>query len=306
MKAIILAGGYATRLQPLTDDLSKCLLPVGGKPMVDWILERIREVEEIDEVHVVTNSRFAEDFERWAVFKEGVVVHDDGTRSNDDRLGAIGDVAFTLDEAGIVDDDVIVIAGDNLFDYDLPSYVDFWRSKGVASAVAVRDVGDVRLASHYGIVALDGDDRVIEFVEKPEEPTSTLAATATYIYHREHVPLVAQIPRRGQPARSVRAASSSGCARASRSMATRSLGSGSTSATRSSCSRPTTCSARPRACPSGTRTSSRSRQSSRRRDTPVTGAPVPSRQCSSTSCCRIGAPPAACPGAASAPAAATR
>ena len=199
MKAIILAGGYATRLQPLTDDLSKCLLPVGGKPMVDWILERIRDVEEIDEVHVVTNSRFAQDFEHWAMFKEGVIVHDDGTSSNEDRLGAIGDVAFTLDEAGIVDDDVIVIAGDNLFDYDLRSYVDFWRSKGVASAVAVRDVGDLRLASQYGIVALDGDDRVIEFVEKPEKPTSTLAATATYIYHREHVPLVARYLAEGNP-----------------------------------------------------------------------------------------------------------
>ena len=190
MKAIILAGGYATRLQPLTDDLSKCLLPVGGKPMVDWILERIREVEEIDEVHVVTNSRFARDFEHWAMFKAGVTVHDDGTSSNEDRLGAIGDVAFTLDRAGIVGDDVIVIAGDNLFDYDLQDYIDFWRSKGVASAVAVRDVGDLRLASQYGIVELDGDDRVVGFVEKPAEPTSTLAATATYIYHREHLPLV--------------------------------------------------------------------------------------------------------------------
>ena len=121
MKAIILAGGYATRLQPLTDDLSKCLLPVGGKPMVDWILDRVREAEEIDEVHVVTNSRFARDFEHWAMVKDGVTVHDDGTSSNDDRLGAIGDVAFTLERAGIVDDDVIVIAGDNLFDYDLQS-----------------------------------------------------------------------------------------------------------------------------------------------------------------------------------------
>ena len=199
MKAIILAGGYATRLQPLTDDLSKCLLPVGGKPVVDWILERIREVEEIDEVHVVTNSRFAQDFEHWAMFKDGVTVHDDRTTSNEDRLGAIGDVAFTLDQAGIVDDDVIVIAGDNLFDYDLQDYVDFWRSKGVASAVAVRDVGDLRLASQYGIVALDGDDRVVEFVEKPAEPTSTLAATATYIYHREHLPLVSRYLAEGNP-----------------------------------------------------------------------------------------------------------
>ncbi len=191
MKAIILAGGYATRLQPLTDDLSKCLLPVGGKPMVDWILERIREVEEIDDVHVVTNSRFAQDFQHWAMLKDGVTVHDDGTSSNDDRLGAVGDIAFTLERAEI-DDDVLVIAGDNLFDYDLGDFVEFRRGRGVASAVAVHDVGDRRLASQYGIVAVDGDDRIVDFVEKPVDPLSTLAATATYIYHREHVPLVGQ------------------------------------------------------------------------------------------------------------------
>jgi len=198
VKAIILAGGYATRLRPLTDDLSKCLLPVGGKPMVEWILERIRDVDEIDEVHVVTNSRFAQDFQHWAMFKDGVTVHDDGTSSNEDRLGAVGDVAFTLERAEI-DDDVLVIAGDNLFDYDLQDYVDFWRGKGVASAVAVRDVGDLRLASEYGVVALDGEDRVVEFAEKPPNPVSTLCATATYIYHREHLPLVARYLAEGNP-----------------------------------------------------------------------------------------------------------
>jgi glucose-1-phosphate thymidylyltransferase len=192
MKAIILAGGYATRLRPLTENLSKCLLPVGGRPMVDWILDRIRGVDEIDAVHVVTNARFADDFEDWASSKEGVVVHDDGTSSNEDRLGAIGDVAFTLDAAGIEGEDVIVIAGDNLFEYDLQDYVDFWRGKGVASAVAIRDVVDLRLASQYGVVALDADDRVTEFVEKPADPQTTLCATATYIYHREHLPLVAR------------------------------------------------------------------------------------------------------------------
>ena len=189
MKAIILAGGYATRLRPLTDDLSKCLLPVGGRPMIDWILERIEAVDEVDQVHVVTNSRFARDFEHWATSRDGVVVHDDGTTSNEDRLGAMGDVAFVLDRIGVVDD-VLVIAGDNLFDYDLGELVAFWRGKGVASALAVHDVGDLRLASQYGIVDVAGDDRIVGFVEKPAEPASTLAATATYLYHREHVPLV--------------------------------------------------------------------------------------------------------------------
>ena len=190
MKAIILAGGYSTRLRPLTDDLSKCLLPVGGRPMVDWILERVEEVEEVDEVHVVTNSRFARDFEHWAMFKEGVTVHDDGTSSNEDRLGAVGDIAFTLERAGI-DDDVLVIAGDNLFDFGLAEYVAFWREKGRASAVAVHDVGDRRLATQYGIVEADADDRLVGFVEKPADPPSTLAATAMYLHHREHIALVA-------------------------------------------------------------------------------------------------------------------
>ena len=157
--------------------------------MVDWILDRIRDVEEIDAVHLVTNSRFARDFQQWATLNDGVTVHDDGTSSNEDRLGAMGDVAFTLGKAGI-DDDVLIVAGDNLFDYPLDDFTAFWRSKGVASAVAVLDVGDLRLASQYGIVAVAGDERITSFVEKPAEPPSTLAATATYIYHREHVPLV--------------------------------------------------------------------------------------------------------------------
>jgi glucose-1-phosphate thymidylyltransferase len=196
VKAIILAGGYATRLRPLTESVSKCLLPVGGRPMVDWILDRVREVDEVDQVHVVTNSRFAGDFEAWASERDGVTVHDDGTSTNEDRLGAIGDVAFTLERAAI-DDDVLVIAGDNLFEYSLQAYVDFWRAKGLASAVAIRDVGDLRLAAQYGVVALDADDRVVEFTEKPPEPRSTLCATATYLYHREHVPLVARYLEEG-------------------------------------------------------------------------------------------------------------
>jgi glucose-1-phosphate thymidylyltransferase len=198
VKAIILAGGYATRLQPLTNDLSKCLLPVGGRPMVDWILDRIEEVGDVDAVHVVTNDRFARDFERWAAPKEGVRVHNDGTSTNEDRLGAIGDIAFTVDEAGI-DDDLLVIAGDNLFEYSLQGMVDFWRGKGGASAIAVRDVGDLRLASQYGVVDVDEEGRIRSFEEKPERPASTLCATATYLYHRRHVPLLGRYLEEGNP-----------------------------------------------------------------------------------------------------------
>jgi glucose-1-phosphate thymidylyltransferase len=192
MKAILLAAGYATRLYPLTRTIAKPLLPVGGRPMVDWILDRVREVDEVDGVHVVTNSKFAPAFEAWAAGRPSaptVAVHDDGTSSEEDRLGAIGDIRFVVDAARL-DDDLLVIAGDNLFDFSLAEYVAYWRSKGRASAVAVHDVGSLELARKYGIVAVDDDNRLTGFVEKPDDPPSTLAATATYIYHRDHVPLL--------------------------------------------------------------------------------------------------------------------
>jgi glucose-1-phosphate thymidylyltransferase len=188
VKALILAAGYATRLRPLTDTWAKELLPVGGRPIVDRICENLSQVAEIDEVHLVTNSRKAPMFDDWARGRD-VTIHDDGTTSNDDRLGAIGDMLFVVDQISS-DDDLLVIAGDNLFDFRLSDLVAFWQSKGVASAVAVRDVGSLELARQYGIVDLDSQARIQSFVEKPAEPASTLAATATYLYHREHVGLI--------------------------------------------------------------------------------------------------------------------
>jgi glucose-1-phosphate thymidylyltransferase len=181
----------------LTDTVAKELLPVGGRPILDWILDRLAEVEGLDEVHVVTNAQKAAQFERWAAGRD-VIVHDDGTTSNDDRLGAIGDIAFVLDRTGL-DDDVLVIAGDNLFTFSLAELVAFWRSKAGASALAVHDVGTLDLARKYGIVELDPDGRVVSFVEKPERPASTLAATATYVYDREHVRLVPRYLAEGNP-----------------------------------------------------------------------------------------------------------
>jgi glucose-1-phosphate thymidylyltransferase len=191
MKALILAAGYATRLRPLTESIPKQLLPVGGRPMVDWILDRISETS-ADEVHLVTNARFAADFARWADGK-GVYVHDDGTTSNEDRLGAIGDIQFVG-----LDDDLLVVAGDNLFDYSLAAYEAYWRGTG-GSCVAVLDVGDPELAKKYGIVDVDEDDRVVGFVEKPEDPPTTLCATATYFYDREHIRLISTYLADGNP-----------------------------------------------------------------------------------------------------------
>jgi glucose-1-phosphate thymidylyltransferase len=182
VKALILAAGYATRLRPLTDSMPKQLLPVGGRPMLDWIVEKVRETS-AGEIHLVTNARFAHAFADWAAGAD-VHVHDDGTTSNDDRLGAIGDIRFVQARVDL-DDDLLVIAGDNLFDFSLRDFEDFWRDKG-GSALAVYDVGDRALATQYGIVDVDGDARVVAFVEKPADPPSTLAATATYLFTREH------------------------------------------------------------------------------------------------------------------------
>lgn len=212
MKAIVLAAGYATRLYPLTLTVAKPLLTVGGRPMVDHILDRIREVDEIDAVHVVTNRKFAESFDRWAAESHGpdrppVTVHDDGTTSEDDRLGAVGDIAFVVERAGLAGEDLLVVAGDNLFEFSLVGYVGWWRDKGEGSAVALHDVGDVALARRYGVVALGAGERIESFEEKPAEPRSTLAATATYLFAEAHVGLVSRYLAEGnspdQPGRFV-------------------------------------------------------------------------------------------------------
>jgi glucose-1-phosphate thymidylyltransferase len=191
VKALILAAGYATRLRPLTDSIPKQLLPVGGRPMVDWILDKVAETS-ANEIHLVTNARFAADFERWAEDKD-VRIHNDGTTSNDDRLGAIGDIQFVG-----LDDDLLVIAGDNLFDYSLADYEAYWCAKD-GSAVAVLDVRDPELAKKYGIVDVDENDRILDFVEKPEHPPTTLCATATYFYKRDHARLVSAYLEDGNP-----------------------------------------------------------------------------------------------------------
>jgi glucose-1-phosphate thymidylyltransferase len=189
VKAILLCAGYATRLYPLTEERPKMLLPVGGRPVIDWLWDRLQEVPDLEETHLVTNARFAPALREWARGRE-VEVHDDGTTSNEDRLGAIGDIQFVVDRAGLEGTDLLVAAGDNLFDFSLHDYVEWWRGKDRGSAVTVYDVEDPELVKQYSVVELDGDERVVSFVEKPENPSSTLAATATYLYDRTHVGLV--------------------------------------------------------------------------------------------------------------------
>ena len=172
------------------------LLPLAGRPMLDYLLDCIREVGEIDDIHLVTNTRFAPAFRDWA--SADVTVYDDGTTSNDDRLGAIGDLAFTIEQAGLGGEDLLVVAGDNLIGYSLPDYVEFWRGKG-GSAIALHQVRDRDLLKNYGVVELEDDDRVVGFEEKPTEPKSDLAATAAYLYRAEDVALLPRYLEEGNP-----------------------------------------------------------------------------------------------------------
>jgi glucose-1-phosphate thymidylyltransferase len=197
VKTLLLAAGYATRLRPLTDEIAKPLLPVGGRPMIDWILDRVRASGEVDEVHVVTNAVYAAAFHRWGA-GHGVTVHDDGTSTNDDRLGALGDIRFAMREGGLGDDGLLVIAADNLFEFSLADYIGFWRGKG-GSAIAVHQLADPSLASLYGVVELDEENRVAGMEEKPEHPRSDLVSTATYLFSEEHLGLLDRYFDGGNP-----------------------------------------------------------------------------------------------------------
>lgn len=184
MKALILAAGYATRLYPLTLDRPKALLHVGGKPMLDHLMEQLEQVEGLDEVYVVTNSKFAEAFREWAAGRSGLPLRviDDGTVDDDSKLGAIGDLDLTIREAEL-DDDLIVLAGDNLFSESIAPFPVFALGKG-GPALGVYDVGDLDTIRRYSVIELDDDDRVTRLEEKPERPRSTLAGIALYFYPR--------------------------------------------------------------------------------------------------------------------------
>jgi glucose-1-phosphate thymidylyltransferase len=189
VKALLLAAGYATRLRPLTNEIPKPLLEVAGRPMVDWTLDQLSACEEIESVELVTNALYAPGFARWGESR-GVVVHDDGTSSNETRLGAIGDVRFALEQGHLAGEPLLVIAADNLFEFSLSDYIEFWRGKGETSAIAVHRLADPGLASLYGVVELDADERVVGLEEKPERPKSDLVSTATYLFSAEHLGLI--------------------------------------------------------------------------------------------------------------------
>ena len=200
MKALILAAGYATRLYPLTINTPKPLLPVGDKAMIDYIVDEIETIPEISEIFVVTNHRFAAHFDDWAKERTEkdaanasapkIVVIDDGTTDDTNKLGAIGDIQFVINTQSI-DDDLMIIAGDNLFTYKLKDMYDFFMENRKDTLVAIH-VEDVEQLRKLAVATLDEDNKVLHLAEKPVIPRSTVAIYATYFYLRETLPMIRQ------------------------------------------------------------------------------------------------------------------
>jgi len=201
MKLVILAAGYATRLYPLTLNIPKPLLPIAGRPMVDHVLESLASIGEIDEAFVVTNEKFTGAFEEWSQDRGGgpfaapVLVVNDHSTDDTNKLGAIGDLHLVLTSQE-VDDDVIVVAGDNLFSHPLGDYGRLCREKN-APVLGVYDVGSLEEATKFGVVEVDPDDRIAGFEEKPENPKSSLIGIALYFYPQATLPLIRQYVDQG-------------------------------------------------------------------------------------------------------------
>ncbi|MDD5196074.1 MAG: nucleotidyltransferase family protein [Candidatus Omnitrophota bacterium] len=178
----MLAAGYATRLYPLTREYPKPLLEVKRRPILDYIINKLEKVRAVDEIIVVTNSKFMAKFREWKKplkVKKPVVLVDDLTRSNTDRLGAIGDMAFVIRKKRI-QEDILVIGGDNLFSGGLTKFVNFAVSKSPAATIGLYRLGNLKDASSYGVAKLDGSKRVVYFEEKPAKPKSRLVAMCLY------------------------------------------------------------------------------------------------------------------------------
>jgi len=197
MDAIILAAGYATRLYPLTENMPKPLLSVAGKPIIAHIIKKLEQIASIGKIYIVTNSKFEQHFKKWLQdfgSEKPIEIVNDGTKSNEDRLGALGDVYYTINSKDIKDD-IIVVAGDNLFELSLADVFNFFK-KRKSNVIVLHDVKDFELARHYGIVEIDGSV-VVNFEEKPLSPKSTLASTGIYLFPKKTIQLISKYIAQG-------------------------------------------------------------------------------------------------------------
>ena len=191
MKNIVIAAGYATRLYPLTENFPKPLLKVGDSTILDRMMADLDSIPEIDEHIIVTNHRFAHIFEEWKAnsgYSKPMTIIDDGTTDNDHRLGAVRDLLLALEQCG-VDDDIMVLAADNILDFKLQGFVDYFKEKGT-SVIMCHHEPELRKLQRTGVIAVDADLKVLEMQEKPEKPVSNWAVPPFYIYSRSDLPLI--------------------------------------------------------------------------------------------------------------------
>ena len=187
MTGIILAAGYATRMYPLTLNFPKPLLEVGGKKIIDHLLED-GERSGVERFVVVSNHKFISLFREWAEGKENVMVLDDGSVDNEHRIGAVKDIEFAIEKAGI-NDDTLILAGDNVLDFSLSSFIEYGKTKGTSCIMRHRESDKTRLRK-TGVVTIDQDDLVLSMEEKPKEPKSEWAVPPFYYYVKEDLPLI--------------------------------------------------------------------------------------------------------------------
>jgi glucose-1-phosphate thymidylyltransferase len=186
MQVLILAAGYATRLYPLTLNQPKPLLPVAGKPMLEHIIDHLASVKDLGEMFIVTNQKFVQHFTDWSeTYKRektafNFKIINDGTTSDADKLGAIGDINLVVDQQKVTGD-LLVVAGDNLFDSSLAPFVDFARQED-SPVLAVYDVGDLEAIKKYNSITIDEKGVITFFEEKPKNPTSTKTGIALYYF----------------------------------------------------------------------------------------------------------------------------
>lgn len=193
MKNIIIAAGYATRLYPLTENFPKPLLKIGGSTILGRILNDVDAFPEVEEHIIVTNHKFAHIFEEWAAadckhLTKPVRIIDDGTSTNDTRLGAVKDLLLAINECRI-DDDIMVLAADNILDFSFRGFVDFFKQKQT-SCIMCHHQPSVEKLQRTGVVVLDEQSRVLNMEEKPKVPKSNWAVPPFYIYHKEDMPLI--------------------------------------------------------------------------------------------------------------------
>ena len=204
MKLIVLAAGYATRLYPLTRNQPKPLLQVAGKPMMEHVLDNLKPIREINHIYVVTNEKFANHFQKWADAygaahpHAGITIINDHSTDDTNKLGAIGDMNLVINQVQI-DDDLAVVAGDNLFSESLEGFGAFARKKQ-APVLAVYDVGDLEQIKKYNSIEVDSEGRITYFEEKPAAPKTTLTGIALYYYPKSVLPLISQYIAEGNNA----------------------------------------------------------------------------------------------------------